>query len=309
MAKANNQNITHVTGILSDAEAKKLAKERNNLHGGKVKKGIIHAVLILLCVFFLFPFVYMFNMSLMTDNQSIGNPETLFFPTKILIENYDVVFTAKFFNSLKNSMLIIIINLVTVPLSSSICAFGFTRCKFKGREVVFGVILATMMLPSIAIQIPLYVMYVFLGWANTILPLTIPAAFGGGAMNIFLIKQFMRGIPSSFDEAAVIDGANRFQVYFSIYLPLCTPILIFTMIGVFNGTWNDFASPLMFLRQEESYTLILYVYHLFSGALREGNYPNVQMATGIMLTLPAAAIFFLFQQQLIDGVSVGGVKG
>ena len=81
------------------------------------------------------------------------------------------------------------------------------------------------------------------------------------------------------------------------------------MIGVFNGTWNDFASPLMFLRQEGSYTLILYVYHLFSGSLREGNYPNIQMATGIMLTLPAAAIFFLFQQQLIDGVSVGGVKG
>lgn len=276
----------------------------------RLDKVFSHIALIILSLFFVFPFLYMFFMSFMTDLQSMGNPTVTFFPTgKWMIENYKTVFDLSFLNSFKNTMIIILINLVTVPFVATLCAFGFSRCRFRGRNFVFAVVLATIMLPSVVIQIPLYVMYVKLNWINTVLPLTVPAAFGGGAMNIFLARQFMRSIPSSFDEAAVIDGANRFQVFTRIYLPLMRPILIFIMIGVFNGTWNDFMGPLMYLRTEKSYTLALYVYYKFAGGLAEGKFPNVQMATGVILIIPAAAVFFTFQKQLIDGVGIGGIKG
>ncbi len=275
-----------------------------------IKKGIIHAVLVLLCVFFVFPFAYMFFMSFMTDKESLGNPEIIFLPKNGWhFENYSTVFDARFFNSLKNTLIIILINLITVPIAATLCAFGFTRCFFRGRELVFGAVLATIMLPSVAIQIPLYVLYVKLGWINTILPLTVPAAFGGGAMNIFLAVQFIRSIPSSYDEAAVLDGANRLQVYSYVYMPLLKPIIIFIMIGVFNGTWNDFMSPLVYLRSESAYTLALDVFYRFSGQLTEGKFPNVQMAMGVVMIIPAAIVFFIFQKQLIDGVNIGGIKG
>lgn len=285
-----------------------------HIFNGSAKKrcflGLTHAALILLSLFFLIPFAYMFFMSFMTDLESMGNPAVTFVPTNgWRIENYASVFDATLLNSLKNSLLIIVINLITVPFAATLCAFGFTRCRFRGRDFVFAVVLATIMLPSVVIQIPLYVIYVKLGWINTPLPLTVPAAFGGGAMNIFLAKQFMRSIPSSFDEAAVIDGANRFQVFVRIYLPLSRPILVFVMIGVFNGTWNDFMGPLMYLRSPESYTLALGVFYKYSGRLSSGNFPNVQMATGVIMIIPSAIVFFVFQKQLIDGVNIGGIKG
>lgn len=275
-----------------------------------LKQLAIHLLLIFLSVFFLIPFVYMLSVSFMTDAESLGNPVIVFFPHEgIKFENYEGVFDASLINSLKNSLVIIAINLVFVPFSALLCAFGFTRCKFRGKDQVFAVVLATIMLPSVAIQIPLYVLYVKLHWINTILPLTIPAACGGGAMNIFLARQFMRSIPKSYDEAAVIDGASKFKIFTSIYLPLSKPIAIFIMIGVFNGTWNDFMSPLMYLRSEESYTLALDIFYRYSGSLSEGRFPNNQMATGIMMLIPAAIIFFIFQKQLIDGINIGGIKG
>ena len=111
------------------------------------------------------------------------------------------------------------------------------------------------------------------------------------------------------DEAATIDGASRFRVFFNIYLPLSVPILIFIMIGVFNGTWNDFMGPLMYLRKPETYTLALGVFMKYAGRLSEDSFPNVQMATGVLMIIPSAVIFFIFQKQLIDGVAIGGVKG
>lgn len=274
------------------------------------KKIAAHCALILLSIVFIFPFIYMFGMSVMTDLESVGSPSVVMFPQgEWVFSNYANVFDADFIRYFLNTAIIIVVNLVTVPLAATLCAFGFTRCRFRGREICFAIVLATMMLPSMSVQIPLYVIYVKLGWINTLLPLTVPAAFGGGAMNIFLAKQFMRSIPASLDEAAVIDGASRIRVYLNIYLPLCTPIIIFIMIGVFNGTWNDFMGPLMYLRNPESYTLALGVFYKYSGRLSSGNFPNVQMATGVVMIIPSAIVFFVFQKQLIDGVNIGGIKG
>lgn len=282
------------------------AKKHKNI----VSKTIVIIALVALSVIFMLPFLYMFFMSFMTNLESVGNPETVFFPQGAWqFSNYSKAFDGSFLTYLKNTIIIISVNLVAVPLASSFCAFGFCRCKFKGKEICFGIVLSTMMLPAVAVQIPLYVTYVKIGWINTLLPFIIPAMFGGGAMNIFLARQFMRGIPSSLHEAATLDGASPFRVYFKIYLPLCMPILIFIMIGVFNGTWNDFMGPLMYLRKPETYTLALGVFMKYAGRLNENSFPNVQMATGVLMIIPSAVIFFIFQNQLIDGVSVGGVKG
>lgn len=274
------------------------------------KKTVLHISLILLSIVFMFPFLYMFFMSFMTDLESVGNPIVVFFPQgKWVVRNYINALDKDIIKYFINTLTVLVINLVAVPLASTFCAFGFARCKFRGRDICFGIVLATLMLPSMVIQIPLYVIYVKFGWLNTLLPLTVPAAFGGGAMNIFLAKQFMRSIPSSLDEAAVIDGANKFRIYFSIYMPLCVPIIIFIMIGTFNNVWNDFMSPLLYLRVPEKYTLALGIYYKYAGRLMEGKFPNVQMATGVLMIIPSAIVFFIFQRQLIDGVSIGAVKG
>lgn len=274
------------------------------------KKAAAHILLIVCSAIFIFPFLYMFFMSFMSDLESVGNPSVVFLPQEQwYVSNYLHVFDADFIRYFFNTFIVIVVNLVLVPIAATFCAFGFTRCRFKGREICFSIVLATIMLPAMAIQIPLYVIYVNLGWINTLLPLTVPAAFGGGAMNIFLAKQYMRTIPASLDEAAVIDGANRFRIYWSIYMPLCSPIIIFIMIGVFNSSWNDFMGPLMYLRSPESYTLALGIYYKYAGRLTSESFPNVQMATGVIMIIPSAIVFFIFQKQLIDGVAIGGVKG
>jgi multiple sugar transport system permease protein len=267
-----------------------------------------YAALCVLSLIFMLPFFYMLFMSVMTNKQSVGNPEIIFFPREWVWGNYKNVFDASFVRYFLNTFLIIAVNLVTVPLAASLCAFGFTRCKFAGRKKLFAVVLATLMLPAVIVQIPLYVTFVKLGWISTPLPFTVPAILGGGSMNIFLAGQFMRSIPSSLDEAATIDGAGRYRVYFDIYLPLCKPILIFVMIGVFNGTWNDFMGPLMYLRDAKSYTLALGVFYKYAGALTADTFPNVQMATGAIMIIPSALVFFIFQKQLIEGVNISGIK-
>ena len=289
------------------------AQVRNNRLVRRVKKALrltgFHTVMVILSLVFMFPFLYMFFMSMMTNAQSVGNPEVIFFPTEWRFENYAAVFDESFVRYFFNTFLIIACNLIFVPLACSFVAFGFSRCRLAGKEALFAVVLATLMLPVAVTQIPLYVIFVDIGWINTPLPFIIPALLGGGSMNIFLVRQFMRGIPASLDEAATIDGASKFRVFFSIYFPLCKPILIFTMIGVFNGTWNDFMGPLMYLRKPDSYTLALGVYYKFAGRLTEENFPNIQMATGVIMVIPSAVVFFIFQKQLIEGVSVGAVKG
>ena len=165
------------------------------------------------------------------------------------------------------------------------------------------------MIPAIVCQIPMFVVYVKIGWLNTLWPLIVPGILGGGAGNIFLARQYMRTIPSTLDEAATIDGANRFQVFFSIFMPLCKPIAMFMMITTFTGMWNDVVTPMLYLRQESTWTLALGIYNWFTGPVTGSSAPNMRMAIGMYMLVPCAIVFFIFQKQLIDGVQMGAVKG
>lgn len=267
---------------------------------------VAHLVLIVLSLLFLIPIFYMVVTSFMGEVESgQGN----FFPTEWHFENYVTALDEKFLIFFKNSVIVVGCNVIFIPLAATFTAFAFVRCKFVGQNVLFAIILSTMMIPSIVCQIPMFVIYVRIGWYNTLTPLIVPAILGGGAGNIFLARQYMRTISGSLDEAATIDGANRFDVFFRIYFPLCKPIIIYMMITTFTGVWNDITTPLLYLNNESQYTLALGIYNLFKGAPVPGKFPNVRMATGMYMLVPCAIVFFIFQRQLIDGVQMGAVKG
>jgi len=273
------------------------------------KKTLMHLIMILLSLVFLIPFFYMFFMAFMTTQESVGLPEIVFFPTQWVATNFSKAFNQIFIRAFFNTIIIIGADAVIVPLMSSFCAYGFARCKFPGKDFLFAVTLSTMMLPAIVTQIPLYTMFYRMNWLNTPLPFIIPCFFGGGAAGIFLVRQFIRTLPRELDEAAFIDGANRFYIYWRIILPLCFPVLIFLIIGVFNGYWNNFEGPLMYLRREDSWTLPLAIFKKYTGVLSADNFPSFQMATGLIMAIPPAVFFFIFQKHIIDGVVLSGIKG
>ena len=275
-----------------------------------VSLSVRYFFLVLFSLFFLFPFFAMFFKSVMGELESLGSPAIVFFPTEWHWENYLTVLDKDFFTYAKNTLIVLAVTMIGVPLSSSLCAFAFARLNFIGKHLLFAIILSTIMLPSVVVQIPLYLLYRSLGMTENLLPLILPPLFGGGALNIFLVRQYMRSLPMSLDEAARIDGANLFQVYFRIVLPLCWPILVYVMVTVFNGVWNDFSGPLIYITNKDYYTLALGIYKKYPPSTTSSlTFPNYQMASGMLLVIPAAAVFLVFQKQLMEGVVVGGVKG
>ena len=231
-----------------------------------------------------------------------------FFPKELAWGNfYEAVTSIDFFLYLKNTLMIVIPNLLGTVVSSAIVAYGFSRFDFKGKRVWFLILLATMMLPSQVTMIPTYLIYRQIGWVNTVLPRVVPAFFGGGAFNIFLVRQFMSGIPKDFDEAARIDGAGPFKIFARVLVPMCRPVMTAVGIFTFMGTWNDFNGPLIYLYDSKKYTLSLGL------AFFKGLYTskwNLMMAATVLVMLPVLILFFIAQDYIIDGIAISsGTKG
>lgn len=285
-----------------------LAAIKRPLVRRSVSKILRYALLVLFSLFFLFPFFVMLVRSFMTDAEVLGFPA--FFPNKLYLGAYARVFNLKMLYWFGNTMFIVAINMIGGALTASICGYGFAKIKFKGRGVWFAVMLSTIMLPGISMQIPQFILYTKIGWIGSLAPLVVPCFFGGGAMNIFLVRQFMRGVPNDISEAALLDGANSFRIMICIMFPLCRPIIVYMMVGAFLGIWNDFSNALIFLSSDERlYTLSLGLYMNFKASLSTDNLPNVQMATGILMIIPCMIVFLLFQKQLINGITMSAIKG
>ncbi|RRJ62636.1 carbohydrate ABC transporter permease [Paenibacillus oralis] len=231
-----------------------------------------------------------------------------FFPTTWLWSNYtDAVRAIPFFTFLLNTLIILLPVLIGTVFSAALCAYGFARFRFKGKKTLFLVLLATMMLPSQVTLIPMFIMFKEAGWVDTFLPLIVPSFFGGGAFNIFLIRQFMRAIPRDLDESAFVDGANRMQIFSRIILPLSMAPLIAVAIFTFMGVWNDFQGPLIYLNSTEKYTLALGL-SMFKGLYNVEW--NMLMAATILIMLPALIVFFAAQKYFIEGISISSaIKG
>ncbi len=282
-------------------------KKRINLIG-------LYTIMAHLAVFMFFPFLYMIFKSFMDTTES---NTAAFFPTTWHPEVYSDMFTSAeidFVGGFGNTIAVMLLSTVGTVVSACMCAYGFGRGKFHGKGLCFTVMMATIMLPGIVTQVPLFIMFdKIFGWRNTWLPIAIPCWFGGGAMNIFLALQFVRGISREMDEAAKIDGAGRMRIFFQIILPLLKPIIIFMVINCIMGYWKDFDGPLMYIANTPEaknwQPLALKIYYMQQIDNSTYNGANYQMAAGFVMTVPMIVIFFIFQRQLVDGVMMGGVKG
>jgi len=269
----------------------------------KLKNIMIFSLLTLLAVMFIIPFLWILSTSLKPESAVFSFqwlPETWKF------DNYLKVFEKiPFLLYMKNSIVISLITIIGTVLSSSIVAYAFGCLEWPGRNTIFIFVIATMMLPLQVIMIPLFIMFKELGWLNTIKPLTIPAFFGGGAFNIFLLRQFFKSIPKSLLDAARIDGCSEFRIYWSIVIPLAKPALATVAILTFMFTWNDFLGPLIYLSEKAQGTLALGIAQ-YAGQMNPEY--SVLMAASVLMMLPVIIIFFLFQRYFIQAFTMSGIK-
>jgi ABC-type glycerol-3-phosphate transport system permease component len=265
-------------------------------------------------ILFLVPFVWMFSTSL-KDLSELGS--TSWIPERLAWDNYRIAFSfGSWGRWLFNTLFITFVGVIGSVLSTSLVAYSFARLRWRGRDKLFSVVLATMMLPGIVTMIPQFILFSKLpafglqgsnNWVNTFLPLTVPA-FTGSAFYIFMLRQFMRGIPMELSEAAKIDGASELRIWWSVVMPLTAPALAYIAITTFQHGWEDFMGPLLYLQREELYTLQLGLRQFESAA---GGAPawNQMMAASLVVMLPVIIVFIVFQRFFIEGVTLTGMGG
>ncbi|HUT58571.1 MAG TPA: carbohydrate ABC transporter permease [Phycisphaerae bacterium] len=214
--------------------------------------------------------------------------------------------TITFLTYVVNTLVVAVLGVIGTVLSSSLVAYGLSRIPWRGRRVLFWLTVSTMMIPFPVLMVPLYSVFRALGWIGTLLPLWVPACFGG-AFNIFLLRQFFMTIPRELSEAARVDGCSEFGIYWRIVLPLAKPALAVVALFHFLYAWNDFLAPLIFLTRPETYTIALGLQQYQSQ--HGGSEWHLLMAASALLVLPIVVLFFLTQRTFIQGIATTGTKG
>jgi multiple sugar transport system permease protein len=268
-----------------------------------------YGTLLLLGGLFLLPFAWMFSVSL-HDLREVFVQPFRWIPENLRWDNYHrAVDLFPFWRSLGNTVFVTVSVVILTLLSCTISAYGFSRLHFRGRNVLFALCLSTMMLPGQVTMIPMYMVFARLGWVDTFLPLIVPALFGS-PFYIFLLRQFFLTIPREYDEAALIDGAGRMRIYWSVILPQARPAIVTVALFCFVGTWNDFFGPLIYLNSPEHATLTLGLHMMKSQILGTGVVEwNALMAAAILVMLPTVLVFFFAQRYFIQGIQTTGLKG
>lgn len=266
-----------------------------------------YLVMIVASIFFLFPLAWMGGTSLKTIEEA-NTSQLNFFPAQVQWENYGKLLGDQFFyRSYINSIFVVALVLLGTVSSIAVVSFAFSRLQWKGRNLVFALMLGTLMLPAQATLVPQYVLFHNLNWIRTFNPITIPGYFAGGAALIFLVRQFMMGIPRELDEAAIVDGANPLQILWHIILPLSRPALATITVFLFVGQWNNLLNPLLYLQKPELYTMPVYVAQKLN--LQESPIPWQDiMAASVAFVIPVLIVFFLTQRYFIEGISFTGSK-
>jgi len=264
-------------------------------------------ILIGMCAIFILPFYWMLALGLKSNTELTIYPPTLY-PNAPQWANFkESTEVFPFWSFAWNTLVITALTIVGAVISNPIIAYGFSRIEWPGRDKIFLVVLATVFMPFPVIIVALFDIFTKLGWINTFLPLVVPMFFGQ-AFWIFLMRQFMLQIPRDLSDAARIDGANEFQIFYQIILPLCIPAL--GVIAIFAGlhAWNDFLGPLLFLIKPDLYTLSIGLTFFRSTSDYNVQF-NLLMAASTLVVLPVIVLFLLFQRSFIEGISVGGLKG
>lgn len=250
------------------------------------------------------PLAWSISTSLKSPGETFIFPPT-WIPNTIVWHNYVEAVTAiPFFRYLINTVIITGLSVIGKVISITLVAFAFSRLRWWGRDVMFFIMIATMMLPPHITLIPQFILFKWWGWLDTFLPLIVPNFFGGPWLT-FLVRQFMLTLPRDLDDAARIDGCSSWGVYWRIIMPLCKPAVLIVVIFVFNGTWNEFLMPLIYLQSPDKFTLALGL-RLFQGEASTSW--NLLMAASLLSMLPVLVLFFAAQRQFMQGIVFTGVK-
>jgi multiple sugar transport system permease protein len=291
-----------------------VARPTRALGGVRLRRDLttlgLYVLLSLIGVLFMFPWFWTVTGSLKAASEVYLFPPA-WLPKTPRFANYPQVFEIVPFGLFfRNSLVVVCLASLGNVTSATLVAYSFARFRWRGRDIIFAITLATMMLPAEVTLIPQYLLYKQLGWLNTIRPLWVPAWFGGGAFSIFLLRQFILTLPREFDEAATIDGANPFRILMTVLLPLMKPVLATITVITFIAGWDDFMGPLIYLASPERFTLALGLRY-FSVTHGQPGTPTLHllMASCVMSTTPIVVLFFLAQRYFVQGIVMSGLKG
>ncbi|NLM10553.1 MAG: carbohydrate ABC transporter permease [Clostridiaceae bacterium] len=273
------------------------------------KKIFFHVFVSLTCILMVYPILYMLFGSFKTQQDIFQNPTSLF-PREWNFNNYANGWKGfggtTFATFFKNSIIITVISVLGQVGSSAIIAYGFARCRFKGRSIWFSVMIIMMLMPAQVLIIPQYIMFNTFGWVNSWLPLIVPGFFGYPFF-IFLIYQFIRRLPIELDESAYIDGCSKYSIFGRIILPLIKPALITSMIFATYWKWDDFFGPMIYLTDIKRYTVSIAL-KMFTDPAAQSDW-GAAYAMAVLSLIPVIIIFFSFQKYLVQGISTTGLKG
>lgn len=273
---------------------------------------LTHIVLIVLSLIFFFPFLWVLSTAVKPITETMKTPP-VWIPSHWEFDNFwkamtygeDKLGYIPFLIYARNTLVICIMVVTGVVVSNSLVAYSFARLRWPGRDVMFAITLATMMVPFPVLMVPQFAMFKEFDWIGTFRPLWVPAWFAS-AFNIFLLRQFFRTLPMQLSEAAKIDGASEWQIFKDIILPLSKPALAVVALFAFMGTWNDFLGPLLYLLDQKTFTLSLGLQFFQSQA--GGTDWNLLMAASAVVIAPVIILFFFAQKQFIQGIAVTGMK-
>jgi multiple sugar transport system permease protein len=274
-----------------------------------IRRFCIYILCLALSVLFVLPLVWTVLSSLKSPLELFIFPPK-FFPESLQWKNYVTIFEDfPFPRWYWNTFLVVVLNTAGVLVTSSLVAYGFARFEFRFRGALFMLVIATMMLPSQITLIPRFILFNELHWLNTLLPLWVPAWFGGTPFAIFLMRQFLMTLPRDLDEAAVLDGASYFRVFWQILMPLCKPALATLAIINFIVVWNDFLDPVVFLNSTQKFTIAVGLWFFQAQPMSAMPTAHFLLAASVTSIIPPLVLFFAFQRFFVRGVALTGLKG
>ncbi|MBM7840003.1 multiple sugar transport system permease protein [Alkalihalobacillus xiaoxiensis] len=271
----------------------------------KLKSVYAHIVLVAASIVFLIPFIWMVSTSFKPITQVFTFPPE-FLPRPFQWENYiEATKYIPFWTYTYNTAVITGLSTLGVVISCPLVAYSFAKLRWRGRNTMFAITIGVMMIPAQVTMIPLFLLFNQFGWVGTNLPLIVPAFFGV-PFSIFLLRQFFKGLPDTLREAAKIDGASEWRIYWQIMFPLAKPAILAIALFQFMASWTDFLGPLIYLTEEASYTLSLGLQQFQN---QQGSQWHLMMALSTMMTLPIIVLFFFMQKTFINGITFTGIKG
>ena len=292
------------------AQPRRIARMSRERMTHTVRRTLLYVLALLASVVFMGPFFWTVSSSLKHHSELWVRPPT-WWPKDPIWSNYLVVWTeVPFARWMRNSIIVAALSVTGRVASASLVGYSFARFKYPGRDLIFLLTLGTVMLPVEVTLVPTYLLFSNVGWVDTFRPLIVPAFFGGGAFNIFLLRQFFMTIPRDLDDAARMDGASSLRIYWNILMPLTKPALATIAVIAFIAEWNAFMGPMIYLNSTDKFTLALGIRYFQQFGTSEGDpRQNLLMAASLIMAAIPILLFFVAQRYFVRGIVMSGIKG